>query len=572
VIASTQPDYTFPEGPPEMTNSISCATAIVKFLKNEGVTHVFGIPGGQILHLIEALRVSPDVKFISTRHEAGAAAMADAYARVTGRIGVCLATTGPGATNLLTAVGGAMRDSSPVLVLTGNNNSNDLGKDDAQAADHVAIFQSLTKWSKLVITPDQVLADLREAVCRAMSTCPGPVHLDFARDVLAAPSIPWNAESFSANRHYKNILPCNDLLLSAIDVLRKAERPVIWAGNGVKLSGSGELVLKLARLLSVPVITTYNGIDCVPGDDPNVFGPKSRHGTKLTTQIVEESDALLVVGNSLNGPTTRRWTMSLPKRLVQIDIDPLVIGREYECMVPLVGDAYATLEALIDLMEKDPWIAPESRDSWLVDLRQRKQALLAGIYTDDLLNAIPIKPQVVVKRIRECTPRDAILCFDAGNPGIWSNLIDMYVPRSYLKPVGFGNMGFALPAAIASKLARPDRCVVCVTGDGSLGMCVGELETAVRYGTDIKIVVMNDRAYGNIKQEQLYVFGDPRYFGVSFTDVKWAEVARGFGVPAERVETPDALVEVLNRTMDIDGPYLIDVIIDGEENVWFEPF
>ncbi len=550
---------------------------MVECLKEEGVRYVFGIPGGQTLSLTEAIRTAPGMEFVATRHEGGAAHAADGWGRVTGTPGVCLATTGPGATNLLTGIGGAFRDSSPVIVLTCNNNRKDIGRGDAQDADHVALFHSLTKWSTFVADVRQVPEVMREAFRVALGGRPGPVHIDFARDVLEQEAVDF--EPLPPERYRVEDRRPGDarLVAQATELLAGSRRPALWVGNGAKLAGASREVLQLADLLQSPVITTFNGIGAVPSTHPLVFGPRSRSGTRLTNEILTEADTVLVVGSSLSGPATSRWRLKLTSNLVQVDIDYLALGRHYPVKVGIVGDARLVLAQLVHGLSAGSGAAAaarqarEGRQAWLSEMKQRETAWEEQVYRPEFETAVPIKPQTLIRRLGKWLAQDAIVCVDAGNPGIWSHLLPMYEGTTYMKPVNFGNMGFALPAGIAAKLARPGREVVILIGDGSLGMVLGEIETAVRSKTPVIIVVMNDLAYGNIKQEQWHYYG-PENIGVDFTDVNYADVARALGAAGERITRPETLVDALDRARRAQRPYLIDVLTDPRENVWEGPF
>lgn len=549
------------------------AHAIVRCILEQGIEYVFGVPGGQVLSIVDALYEHKGVTFVAARHECSAASMADGYARVTGRPGICLATTGPGATNLLTGIGGAMRDSVPVIAITGNNRRRDLNRDDAQSADHVNIFKSLVKKSTLVTDPSIVTEVMRDAFRSALSGCPGPVHLDFTRDVL--------------EEGYCNYLPYQpdevmvppgasgqkiEIARALTFLLEEAKRPIIWAGRGVTSANAGSELITIAEYIKAPVITTYNGISSVPGDHPLVFGPKSRCGTRLSDSIISESDALLVVGNSLNAVSTSRWELELPKDLVHIDIDPSAIGRYYPCRIGIVGDAKQTLSLMCTSLTQKPYSPYASmRDDWVAKLEERRTEWIAQINDACYSTHVPIKPQFVMAALRKWLPRDAIVAFDAGNVGVWSHLMSFYEPRSYMKPVGYGNMAFALPAGIGAKLAFPDKAVAVVIGDGSLGMCLAELETVARSGVELTIIVMNDLAYGNIKQEQLVKYG-PRYCGVDFTDIKFADVAEAMGIHGVRVNSPAEFLQALELSRTHKGSFLIDTMIDTEDNVWLLPF
>ncbi len=547
--------------------------AVVDCLRREGVEFVFGVPGGQNLAIMDALFDASEIRFITTRDERGAACMADAYGRLTGRPGVCLATTGPGVTNLVTGIGGAQRDSSPMLVLTANNRARDFQRDDAQEADHCKLLGQFTKWSCLVTIAERIPDAVHEAFRRAVTGNPGPVHLDFSRDVLEDATVDYVPSTPLVYR--TEARPAGDAaaIAAAAELLSDAQRPAIWAGRGALVArGTAELV-QLAELLEAPLVTTYNGVGVVPADHRLVFGPRSRHGTEVTGRVLEEADVVLAIGNSLNAPSTGRWKLQLPRRLVQVDVDAANIGRHYPVEVGVVGDAtVVTTQLLAALAGCAPAAAGlEVRRQRVKELEAAQAEWEKKIFKREYATAQPIKPQFFMQALRAALPRQTIIAAGAGNPGIWTHLLPIFEPGTYIKPVGFGNMGFALPAAIAAKLARPEHPVACIIGDGSLGMCVSEIETSVREKAPVLIIVMNNMAYGNIKQEQLTYFG-PRYIGVDFTDIQFAQVARGFGADGERVEAPGDLQPAVERALAHNGTYLLDVLIDPDENVWTEPF
>ena len=546
---------------------------MVECLEREQVEFVFGVPGGQNLAIMDAIYDSPTIRFITTHDERSAACMADGYARMTRRAGVCLVTTGPGATNLMTGVGGAYRDSSPVILLTANNRGKDLDRDDAQEADHVSLFRTLTKWSLLVTDPSRIPEAMREAFRRALAGCPGPVHLDFTREILADATIEYPRQAPSQYRAMGRVRGDGALVAEAATCLKEAERPVIWTGRGVLASVAMQEVVELAELLEAPMISTYNGIGSFPGDHRLAFGARSRHGTSMSEQIVAESDLLLVVGNSLNAASTSRWSQQLTENLIQIDIDPTNVGRHYPFRVGIAGDAGAVLSEIASIVKGNSISGDrlQQRRGYIDELRSRHDEWRCQVFREEYSEATPIKPQQCMRELQRHLPRDSVIVGGAGNPGIWTHLLDIYEPGNYMKPVGFGNMGFALPAAIGAKLAFPDRCVVCVIGDGSLGMCLTEIETAVREQAPVVIVVLNNLSYGNIKQEQLVYFG-PRYIGVDFSDIGFAEVARGLGADGCRVEKPTDLAAAIESAVGNGKTCLIDVLIDPDENVWTKPF
>ena len=563
-----------------MSSDITGGQLVVRMLASLGIRHVFGVPGGQTLAITDAILDEPLIEFVTVRHEASAAVMADAYGRLTGTPAVCLATTGPGATNLLTGVGGAMRDSSPCIVITCNNNGENIYKDDAQNADHVAIFRSLTKWSRLVDHGTGIKQAMEEAYVQAMTGNPGPVHLDFARDTIegtvAVPVI--------APVHSLKSWICHRPVASAASVATAAEaiaaaaRPVIWAGNGCARSGAGPAVVTLAEAMRIPVMTTFNGIGVLPTTHPLVFGPLSRMGTSLTSRLLSNADLVIAVGNSLNAISTGRWKLQLP-RVIQVDIDPAVIGRYYgDSTYGLVGDAKATVEELTRILMADDSAAQAARGrvEWVAELQQRESQWWDG---QDEASAgagagasafAGLSPAEVVRGLRQVTPDDAILIPDAGNPGVWSYLWDIRRSGTYMKPVGFGNMGFAVPAAIAAAVLEPDRPVLVLVGDGSLGMTLAELETLARVGGRVVVVVLNDAGYGNIRQEQLLHFGN-RTIGVDFGPADYAKAAEGLGIPAKRMTSLRELASAVEKAFAGNSPVLFDVPIDRDISAWTYP-
>jgi acetolactate synthase I/II/III large subunit len=543
---------------------------VVDFFVREGVKTVYGIPGGQPLAILDAIYDRNDIDFVATRHENGAAHAADAVGRLSGIPGVCLATTGPGATNLITGVGGAFQDSSPMIVITANNNRKDMLHDDAQNADHKALFESLVKWSVLISHPEHVESLLNEAFNVALSGNPGPVHVDFTRDVLSE-TMSWD-ENTKPHRSTNRILGDIDCLDQFKEALVQSKRPVFWVGNGAKISRAGEEIVHLAEKLSIPIVTTFNGITAVDMSHTQVFGPLSRSGSMLGAEILAEADTLFAIGNSLNGPSTGRWTMKMPEQIYQIDIDPTMLGRHYPNTVGVWGDVKVCLKYILGQLGD---ITPSSSQTEWLEHCQNKYTTWFEEYVKPFHDneASPVYPQTVVQAIADVADDNAVFSVDAGNPGIWTHIMPIKKDQFYMKPVGFGNMAFSIPAAIAAKLEKPDRQVVCLVGDGGLGMSLGELETAKRTNANIIIVCMNDRAYGNIKQEQIRDFGpEKRHIGVDFVDWDFAAVVKALNGDGERVSNVVDLKEAFYRANNSNNLYLIDVQIDPDVSVWTKPF
>ncbi|WP_210604441.1 thiamine pyrophosphate-binding protein [Brevibacterium oceani] len=556
-----------------MAGTVTGGQLVVQMLESLGVTKVFGVVGGQTLAISDAIIDTPSIEFVHTRHENAAAVMADAYGRLTGKPAVAISTTGPGATNLLTGVGGAFRDSSPAFIITCNNNGENIHKDDAQNADHVEIFKPFTKYARLVAHASSIKQAMEEAYVNAMTGNPGPVHLDFARDTIELPvDNPPAVPSVHPLRDWVSNRPVagSETISAIAERVLSAHKPVIWVGNGGNRGRASQAVLDLAEALSIPVITTFNGMGAVPTTHPLVFGALSRMGTHLTTRIIQEADLVLALGNSLNAVSTSRWRLELPE-VIQVDVDPTMIGRYYaEVTTGVVGDLGSFARDLVTATAPRAEPARKSRSGWVEGL-QRAEVDWWELSADlEPETAGTVSPAVVVRALRDVTPEDTVLIPDAGNPGVWSFLWEMPVPYRYIKPVGFGNMGFALPAAIASVSEDPSLPVLALIGDGSMGMSLGELETLKRVGGSAVVIVLNDSSYGNIRQEQELHF-DGRTIGVDFLGVDFAAVARGMGLAAKRVTEVDELVDAVRKGFAAGEPVVIDVVLDRAANAWTYP-
>lgn len=553
---------------------IAVADAIVEILVANGVTHVPGVPGGQNLYIMDAIRRRDGIDYVLTRHENAAACMADGQARIRNGLAAFLVTTGPGVTNALTGVGGAMRDSSPVLALTVNNRSPHVGRGDNQDADHVAIMQSLTKYSRCVTHASQVVPVLRDAIREALNGAPGAVHVDFYRDVVEEGIVEVDPDVAFAPVGRLVSLPVDAALDDAIDLLRRANRPVIWAGRGAVAARSGDELVGLAEALHAPVVTTYTAMGLMPPDHPLTFMVRTRTGTSIAQQALAEADLLVAVGNRLDAISTARWTEELPD-ILQIDVEPFEIGRNYPVRLGLLGDAAATVGALAARLREENHQPSDVGQAWVAGLQRARAAWVRANRTevDNPGAEPPLSPKTVMAGLNQILPDDLILAADAGNPGLWTHLLDVPARYSYLKPVGFANMGHSLPAVIGAKLLWPDRPALCVIGDGSLGMCLAELETLARLDLGVVVCVLNDSAYGNILQEQDHLFGD-NYdnIGVRMGSVDFACIAEGLGVPGVRVGSVKELIEATTEAFDHNRPLLLDVVVDGSESVFEKPF
>ena len=546
------------------------AQAVVNVLKEQDAEVIYGIPGGQTLFFTNAL-IDTNIQFIQTRHEGTAAAAADAWGRLTGKPGMCLATTGPGATNLITALGGALRDSSPVVAFLFQNKLADAGRGDAQESNHEELFKSIVKAYIPVRHPDAAVWAMREAYRMAMTGKPGPVVVDFYRDVIESQAeceySPLSVEQYCPAM---NMIPSAEVMEKAVQLLSQHKRICIWSGNGVKMSSSGLLVTQLAEKLNVPVVTTFNGIGSVPSGHPLVFGPRSRHGSSFTREILEQSDCVLVIGSSMSGISTNRWTLKV-NNIIQIDFDAPQIGRQYPVSCGIMGEIYKTLSLMLDKVQPSH---QQERQAWIEELKERQEKWQSSVFSGPIndSDATPAAPVAVMRELNNLLQPGQIVCVDAGNPGAWSHLLKLDQGMNYMKPVNFGNMGFAVPAGIACSTAEPEREVISILGDGSLGMTLADLDTAARFGNKLVVIVFNDNAYGNIKQEELFKFGEGHYIGVDLSAISYAQIARDMGMRAETVSKASDLKAAFENARKESKPYLIEVLFDGSYTIWPEAF
>lgn len=542
---------------------------VVKVLEEFGAKAVFGIPGGQTLSVTDAI-YDTDIRFIHTRHENGAACAADGWGRLTGEPGICLATTGCGATNLITGLGGALRDSSPVIALIFQNKLPDAGKGDAQESNHEALFTSICKAYIPVRAASSIVWAMREAYRVATTGKPGPVVVDLYRDVVETQTAPYEYADPGTYCIRPRTKPFDEDVLAAAEAIRQSKKLCIWCGNGVKLAGASEEVMELSKVAKAPVVTTYNGIGTIPGDFENLAGPRSRHGSVVTKAVIEEADCIVLIGSSLSAINTNRWTIKA-RNIIQLDIVPENIGRHYPVSVGLVGDAKKSLAAITRILnETDYKGSSEFRD----EIFRRKQEWEKQVYSGSIADneASPVPPVALVAELEKLLKENSVLAVDAGNPGAWTHLMKLPENITYMKPVNFGNMGFAIPAAIGAKTAAPEKEVIALLGDGSLGMTLAELETMAREKLLVIILVVNDDAYGNIRQEELFKAGKPRYIGVDFTNVDYVNVAKALGCDGTIVRTARELPDAFEKARKSNCPYMIEVKLDGSFTVWPEAF
>ncbi|MFA6003532.1 MAG: thiamine pyrophosphate-binding protein [Elusimicrobiota bacterium] len=547
---------------------------LLEYLKQEGVHAIFGIPGGSITPLYDALYHDRSIKTVSTRHEAGAAFMALGYARISGRIGACCLTTGPGSTNAITAVAAAKTDSVPMLVISAQVPTLAFGKGALQdstydRADIVDMLRPVTKMSAMLANPHNLAMTLRQCLRVAMSGRRGPVHLNIPADMMRQPvacELQWPQDYRPIPHSFDR-----EAVKAAADYLLQARKPAILAGHGVNIACAQAELRELAELLSIPVATTPKGKGAFSERHPlslRVFGLAS--SPQAERYLLHEGvDVLLVLGSSLHEVSTQAWEASLqPKTaFIQQDLDPTQIGRNYPVQVAMVGDAKTTLRELIfhirrllDIGEHTPqndaaafyrWKAgvPHVADSASMASEQR-----------------PLKPQRVMREINDALPPDAAIFVDVGNHTMWAlHYLEATGRNTFIHNWGeFATMGYGIAAAIGGKLAAPKRPVVAIGGDGGFGMTGMEVSTAVTYGVPVVWVILNDGRFNAVHHGQMLQYAG-RSFATEFHRMDLAKIAEGLGAQGVSVDAPGELTAALRAALASGKPTVIDVRIDPDE-------
>jgi acetolactate synthase-1/2/3 large subunit len=550
------------------------AELLVKCLIQENVEFIYGIPGDQTCPMLDAIRrLGPEtgLQFIMTRHEQAAAHMADAYARVTGKPGVCTGTVGPGAANLVPGVYPAWADSIPMVILTGQNQTwkSYPERGSMQSLDQVRLFEPITKWNARITNWRRIPELVQRAFRVAASGRPGPVHLDLHVDVMVAmgeeESIDFRVEPPERYRTDRGPAAQPELVEQAAQMLVEAERPLLHPGGGVLRSGAWDEVRELAEYLSAPVTTSIGAAGVIPEDHPLclIAGGYGALGAQAVADVV------LLVGGRMGDldfwGLPPFWGEPEEQKLIQIDIDPANVALNRPVDLGLVGDAEAVLTALIEAVKRMTPPVPERPD--MAEYRLTEKTWLQQFEKDASSDKKPIHPLRLMRDVRAFFPREAISVVDGGNTAVWAHYLNrIYAPRSFVTPADSGHLGVGLPYAIGAKLARPDRMVYAICGDGAFTMNVQELETAARLKLPLVIIIANDRQWGMIKAVQMEAY-DSRYIGVDFDDVRYDLVAQAFGCHGERVEEPEEIAPALERTVASGKPAVLDVLIDQWANL-----
>jgi acetolactate synthase-1/2/3 large subunit len=535
------------------------AKILVESLQREGVEIIFGYPGGVVLPIYDELYNS-SLRHILVRHEQAAAHAADGYARASGRVGVCLATSGPGACNLVTGIATAYMDSVPIVALTGQVPTNLLGNDAFQESDITGITMPITKHNYLVKDTADLGRVVQEAFYIAGTGRPGPVLIDIPKDVstkvIKEPPVPEKVILRGYNPTYRGH---KRQIEKALQLITTAERPVIYAGGGVILSNASAELVDFATQLGIPIATTLMGIGCIPGDHPLNLGMLGMHGTEYANFAITESDLLFSIGVRFDDRVTGKTETFAPHaKIIHIDIDPAEIGKNKRVDVPVVGDVKAVLQEMLLMLKKDG-----QKDAWLKKIRHWKQHHPLKCPQDGRLH-----PQFVIRQMSELLGGDAIIVSEVGQNQMWTAQHYCFkTPRTWITSGGLGTMGYGLPAAMGAHFARPDLPVFDVAGDGSIQMNIQEFGTISHNRIPVKIAILNNRFLGMVRQWQ-ELFYDRRYSFTELPPVEFVKIANAYGIEGVKVESPDEVMPALRAALDCDGPFVLDFRIEREENVF----
>ncbi len=543
------------------------AQIAIESLIAEGVEVVFGYPGGAILPTYDAL-LDSKVKHILVRHEQGAAHMAEGYARASGKPGVVLVTSGPGATNTVTGIANAYMDSTPIVVITGQVPTTLIGNDAFQEADVVGITRPCTKHNYLVKDVHDLARIIKEAFYIARTGRPGPVVIDLPKDVQVAESTYRHPEKVEL-RGYRPVLRGNPRQIErAVEALEKSSRPLFYVGGGVQSSGATPELAELVRGLGIPVCETLMALGSFPASDPLCLGMLGMHGSYATNTAVCETDCLVAVGARFDDRVTGRLSDFAPKAesIIHIDIDPSSISKNVKVHVPIVGDIRFVLADILELVKGRESLGAR-REVWRKWHEQILRWRAERPLYENGRNASHISPVQAIQELHEVAGGDCIVATDVGQHQMWvAQLYPFERPRSLLTSGGLGTMGYGLPAGIGAKFAAPDRRVVVVTGDGSIQMNIQELGTAVEYGLDLKVLILNNYFLGMVRQWQERFYNE-RYSYSAMSVPDFVKLAEAYGARGFRVERPDDLKATMRDAFAVPGVVLIDAVIPREEAV-----
>lgn len=549
---------------------LSGASMIVRSLIDEGVKHIFGYPGGSVLDIYDALHLIPGIEHILARHEQAAVHMADGYARATGKVGVVLVTSGPGATNAITGIATAYMDSIPLVVLSGQVPSNLIGNDAFQECDMIGISRPVVKHSFLVQDPTQIPEIIKKAFYIASTGRPGPVVVDLPKDCLN-PALLHDyiyPESIKMRSYNPTTSGHKGQIRRGLQALLAAKKPVLYVGGGAIISSSEKQILTLAEKLNIPVVSTLMGLGAFPGTHKNSLGMLGMHGRYEANMTMHNCDLIFGIGVRFDDRTTNNIEKYCPNAtILHIDIDPSSISKTVRVDIPIVGSADIVLDSMLALLEE----SKESNDSealnqwWQEITVWRERNCLA--YDKE---SHRIKPQQVIETLYKLTNGEAYVASDVGQHQMFAALYYPFdKPRRWINSGGLGTMGFGLPAAMGVKMAMPDEAVVCVTGDGSIQMNIQELSTALQYDTPVKIINLNNRFLGMVKQWQDMIYSGRHSHSYMDSVPNFAKIAEAYGHVGMTISDPAELESKMAEALAMkDRLVFIDIMVDETEHVY----
>ena len=552
-----------------MSNLMSGAKMLLECLAREGVDCIFGYPGGVTLPLYDALYDHP-IRHVLVRHEENAAFAAEGYARASGRVGVCCATSGPGSTNLVTGLVNAMMDSIPLVALTGQVHSKLIGSDAFQEADTFGISRSCTKHNYLVKSINDLPGIIHEAFYIAATGRPGPVLVDIPKDVFQAQGHYAPVSSIHLPGYKVYTEGHTGQIRRAAQMIWEAQRPFVYAGGGIISSGASEALRQFVEFVDAPAVCTLMGLGALPSSHPNFISMPGMHGSYAANMGMSHCDLLIALGVRFDDRVTGRLSAFAPHaKVIHVDIDPAEIGKNRVPDLPIVGDARRVLGKIVKVLQKlAPAEAPRNaapRKAWWRQIRawQQEHPLLPAISSSE------IKPQHLVAEIDRISNGRAVVTSDVGQHQMWAcQFIRFDEPRLWISSGGLGSMGFGLPAAVGAQFARPDKLVFALVGDGGFQMSIPELATIASQGLPIKIVIMNNGYLGMVRQWQ-ELFYNNRLSGVElecFPDVE--KLGAAYGIPGRVIQRPEQLSPALDQAVRQPGPYLLSVKVSPFENVY----
>ncbi|MBE4203408.1 acetolactate synthase 3 large subunit [Vibrio parahaemolyticus] len=554
-----------------MTAMLSGAEMVVQSLIEENVEQIFGYPGGSVLDIYDALHAKTDqIKHVLVRHEQAATHMADGYARATGKPGVVLVCSGPGATNTITGIATAYMDSIPMIVISGNVPNSLIGNDAFQECDIVGVSRPVVKHSFLVKKAEDIPETIKKAFYISTTGRPGPVVIDLPKDVMNPQiKLPYQYPESISMRSYKPTTSGHKgQIKKALKSLIEAKKPVLYVGGGAVISGAHEHILELADKLNLPVVSTLMGLGAFPGTHKNSLGMLGMHGTYEANMAMHEADLIFGIGVRFDDRTTNNLEKYCPNaKVMHIDIDPSSISKNVKVDLPIVGSAEKVLTTMLGLLaEQDCGNDEAAITKWWDDIQvwRDRQCLSYETSSDR------IKPQQVIETLHKLTNGDAYVASDVGQHQMFAALYYPFnKPRRWINSGGLGTMGFGLPAGMGVKFAMPEEEVVVVTGDGSIQMNIQELSTAMQYDIPVKIINLNNRFLGMVKQWQDIIYQGRHSNSYMSSVPDFAAIAEAYGHVGIRIETPDQLEEGLQKALDMkDRLVFVDINVDETEHVY----